>query len=211
MFGHQNSLWDFTSENSHSPCRKRKTSEKTCDKEKVRFGKLSNLNQGRKRNPNPNFFFCPDIFRWGGGLSSERVGAEKFGMSLETREIFFYLAGYPGILSGYLSTSDFPEWNLAKFSAKLVANSRRSLEGEFRASFAGKIVRSIFRQNSTAVSPSNFATRFWVVVGTNIPAVPEMFEKKKFVFNFWPLIKSGVEKLTRSSLKGFLSRALFAH
>ena len=33
---------------------------------------------------------------------------------------------------------------LAKFSAKLVANFRRSLEGDFRASFAGKIVRSRF-------------------------------------------------------------------
>ena len=39
---------------------------------------------------------------------------------------------------------------LAKFSAELVANFRRSLEGDFRASFAGKIVRSIFHQNSTA-------------------------------------------------------------
>ena len=39
---------------------------------------------------------------------------------------------------------------LAKFSAKLVANFRRSLEGDFRACFAGKIVRSIFHQNSTA-------------------------------------------------------------
>ena len=39
---------------------------------------------------------------------------------------------------------------LAKFSAKLVANFRRSLEGDFRASFAGEIVRSTFHQNSTA-------------------------------------------------------------
>ena len=39
---------------------------------------------------------------------------------------------------------------LAKFSAKLVANFWRSLAGDFRASFAGKIVRNIFHQNSTA-------------------------------------------------------------
>ena len=40
---------------------------------------------------------------------------------------------------------------LAKFSAKLVANFRRSVEGDFRASFAGeKIVRSVLHQNSTA-------------------------------------------------------------
>ena len=46
-----------------------------------------------------------------------------------------------------LSTSDFQS-EVGKFSAKLVANFRRSLEGDFRA-FAGKIVRSIFHQNST--------------------------------------------------------------
>ena len=28
----------------------------------------------------------PDIFRWGGGLPREGVGAKKFGTSLETRE-----------------------------------------------------------------------------------------------------------------------------
>ena len=39
---------------------------------------------------------------------------------------------------------------LAKFLAKLVSKFRRSSEGDFRASFAGKIVSSIFHQNSTA-------------------------------------------------------------
>ena len=29
----------------------------------------------------------PDVFRWGGGLPREGVGAKKFGMPLETREI----------------------------------------------------------------------------------------------------------------------------
>ena len=48
---------------------------------------------------------------------------------------------------------------VGEFSAKWVANFRRSLEGDFRASFAGKIVRSIFHQNSTEISPSNFTTR----------------------------------------------------
>ena len=41
---------------------------------------------------------------------------------------------------------------LAKVSAKLVANFRRSLEDYFRASSAGKIVRSMFHQNSTVNS-----------------------------------------------------------
>ena len=46
--------------------------------------------------------FGPDIFGWGGGLPCEGVGAKKFGMSLETREIKLFwrdpriLPGYPG-------------------------------------------------------------------------------------------------------------------
>ena len=40
---------------------------------------------------------------------------------------------------------------MAKFSAKLVANFRRSLEGDFRASFAGENRQKHFpQQNSTA-------------------------------------------------------------
>ena len=57
---------------------------------------------------------------------------------------------------------------LAKCSAKLVANFRRSLEGDFRAFFAGEIVRSIFHENSTANFTINFTTRFWVVAGPNL-------------------------------------------
>ena len=38
----------------------------------------------------------------------------------------------------FLSTSDFSRVKLAKLSAKLVANFRRSLEGDFRASSAGE-------------------------------------------------------------------------
>ena len=43
----------------------------------------------------------PDIFRWGTGLPREEVGAKKFDMSLENREIELFLAGYSGILPGY--------------------------------------------------------------------------------------------------------------
>ena len=67
----------------------------------------------------------PDIFRWGGGLPRARVGAKKFGMSLETKEIKLFGRDIPGFC-----------WD--------------------------------------------------------IPAAPEKFEKKKFVFNFWPLISSCV-------------------
>ena len=41
---------------------------------------------GTKEEHKPKLLI-PDIFRWGRGLPCEGVGAKKFGMSLETREI----------------------------------------------------------------------------------------------------------------------------
>ena len=41
---------------------------------------------GKKKEPKPKLF-GPDIFQWGRGLPREGVGAKKFGMFLETREI----------------------------------------------------------------------------------------------------------------------------
>ena len=38
-----------------------------------------------KKEPKPKLL-SPDIFRWGGGLPREGVGAKKFGMSLERVE-----------------------------------------------------------------------------------------------------------------------------
>ena len=38
----------------------------------------------KKKEPKPKLF-GPDIFRWGGGLPREGVGAKKFGMSLEAQ------------------------------------------------------------------------------------------------------------------------------
>ena len=55
---------------------------------------------GQKKEHKTKNFLGPDIFRWGGGLPREGVGAKKFRMSLETREIKL-LGGYPGILLGY--------------------------------------------------------------------------------------------------------------
>ena len=51
------------------------------------------------------------------------------------------------------------------FLAKSVANFRRSLEGDFRAAFAGKIVRSISHQNSTA----NFTIKLHAFLGFGGP------------------------------------------
>ena len=75
---------------------------------------------GTKKEPKPKLL-SPDIFRWGRGLPHEGVGAKKFGMSLEAREIKLFWRDIPGFCR-------------------------------------------------------------------DIPAAPEKFEKKKFVFNFWPLI-----------------------
>ena len=51
--------------------------------------------QARNRNPNLNFLVR--IFSGGvGGLPREGVGAEKFGMSLETREIKLFWWDIPG-------------------------------------------------------------------------------------------------------------------
>ena len=58
--------------------------------------KFKNLRKsGKKKEPKPKLF-GPDILGWGGGLSREGVGAEKFGMSLETRETKFFWRDIPG-------------------------------------------------------------------------------------------------------------------
>ena len=48
-----------------------------------------------EKEPKPNLL-SPDIFRWGRGLPREGVGAKKFGMSLETREIKLFGRDIPG-------------------------------------------------------------------------------------------------------------------
>ena len=50
---------------------------------------------GKKKEPKPKLF-GPDVFGWGGGLPHEGVGAKKFGMSLETREIKLLSRDIPG-------------------------------------------------------------------------------------------------------------------
>ena len=52
--------------------------------------------QERKKSTNKPKLLSPNIFRWGRGLPREGVGAKKFGMSLETREINFLGRAIPG-------------------------------------------------------------------------------------------------------------------
>ena len=49
----------------------------------------------KKNEPKPKLL-SPDIFRWGRGLPHEGVGAKKFGMPLETREIKLFWRDIPG-------------------------------------------------------------------------------------------------------------------
>ena len=55
----------------------------------------SNGKSGTKKEPKPKRL-SPDIFCLGRGLPRERVGAKKFGMSLETREIQLFWRGILG-------------------------------------------------------------------------------------------------------------------
>ena len=50
---------------------------------------------GTKKEHKPKLL-SPDILQWGRGLPRERVGAKKFGMSLETREIKLFWRDIPG-------------------------------------------------------------------------------------------------------------------
>ena len=52
------------------------------------------------KEPKPKLL-SPDIFRWGGGLPPERVGAKKFGMCLEPREINLFGRDIPGFCPEY--------------------------------------------------------------------------------------------------------------
>ena len=56
---------------------------------------VQSLFSGTKKEPKPKLL-SPDIFWWGGGLPCEGVGAKKFGMSLETREIKLFGRDIPG-------------------------------------------------------------------------------------------------------------------
>ena len=57
--------------------------------------KEGHLTSGKKKEPKPKLL-SPDILRWGRGLPREGVGAKKFDMSLETREIKLFGRDIPG-------------------------------------------------------------------------------------------------------------------
>ena len=86
---------------------------------------LHTMNQGpveggfiRDKKGTQTQTFWSDIFRWGRGLPREGVGAKKFGMSLETREIKFFGGDIPGFCR------DIPEVPEKFEKKKFVFNSR---------------------------------------------------------------------------------------
>ena len=70
------------------------------------------FSSGTEKEPKPKLF-GPDIFQWGRGLPRERVGAQKFDTSLETREIKLFGRDIPGFCW------DIP-WVPGKFEKKKV-------------------------------------------------------------------------------------------
>ena len=68
---------------------------KTAFKEKIKNGGVPK-NSGKKKEHKPKLF-GPDIFRWGGGLPREGVGAEKFGSNFFLRDVPGFCRDIPGV------------------------------------------------------------------------------------------------------------------
>ena len=79
---------------------------------------VEKFESGKKKEPEPELLGS-DIFRWGGGLPREGVGAKKFNMSLETKLFGGISRDFAGISWGRpksLRTKSFlfnegPYWN----------------------------------------------------------------------------------------------------
>ena len=85
----------------------------------VYYTVVNRIFSGTKNEPKPKLL-SPDIFRWGRGLPHEGVGAKKFGMPLETREIKLFWWDIPGFCRDILGV---PE----KFEKKKFGFNFRSL------------------------------------------------------------------------------------
>ena len=68
---------------------------------------------GKKKEPKPKLF-GPDIFRWGGGLPREWGGSQTVRYVPRNQGNQTFLAGYPGILLGYLGGAR-KVWEKKKF------------------------------------------------------------------------------------------------
>ena len=109
---------------------------------RVGSSKKIGLASGKKKEPKPNLF-GPDIFGWGGGPPREGVGAKKFGMSLETREIKLLWRDIPGFCWDIPGT---PE----KFEKKKFLFSSHPLIGDLQT--------AVFVYNCKEISPPCFTS-----------------------------------------------------
>ena len=82
---------------------------------------------GTKKEPKPKLL-SPDIFRLGRGLPRQRVGAKKFDMSLETREIKLFWRDIPGFCRDIPAVPEKFEKN------KFVFNVRSLIGSPYRSS-----------------------------------------------------------------------------
>ena len=108
----------------------------------VRIIRKTLRNSGTKKEPKPKLF-GPDIFRWGRGLPRQRVGAKKFGMSLETREIKLLGRDIPGFCR---DIPGVPE----KFEKKRFVFNSRPLET------SPKMLKSLVQLSKSLVGDLDF-------------------------------------------------------
>ena len=87
----------------------------------------------------------PDIFRWGGGLPREGVGAKKFGTSLETREIKLFRWDIPD----FAGISRRPEKFEKKSLCSIFGNQRNDTTfANPQANFHNTTTHPIYRRES---------------------------------------------------------------
>ena len=122
----------------------------------------------------------PDIFRWGGSLPRERVGAKKFDTSLETREIKLFGRDIPGFCR------DIPEVPEKFEKKKFVFNFRSLNNFEYDGNaggFAAKTRARVFTPKITGQNwafVNDFGNNFVVQGGKNFGQAFEILEKQAF-------------------------------
>ena len=91
------------------------------------------IKSGKKKEPKPKLVGTA-IFGWGGGLPSEGLGAEKFGMSLETRETKLFWRDIPGFCQDIPEVPEKFEKKKFVFNFRSLSKRKRRIQNAFAAS-----------------------------------------------------------------------------